>query len=304
MAKNLRVLLLHINKLPDQQFMMNPIKFVKIESYIQFLLNRLGLLTKEEFEAEIEDLNNSNFLKIDLPNINLEGENLKIISEVNLLKMEDTFFDRSKEETIKILVSQLVKIYDKVLQEHVEAEINRRNIFRNYIDFLYIYRKIEIYCNIYKIRAKGETIKNQTNVKIIEYSSRRIKSIDLSLILKAAKRIERLVNLSNKNWGIVDMFPNLEVSFFKSSSVSVAAYESWLKIIETGEMISEEQGYEIYQERKKEENLLRENTLKQVYESAGCYFSEHGDSPKYYDDEESPRYYPDDEDSSILMDED
>jgi hypothetical protein len=115
MAKNLRVLLLHINKLPDQQFMMNPIKFVKIESYIQFLLNRLGLLTKEEFEAEIEDLNNSNFLKIDLPNINLEGENLKIISEVNLLKMEDTFFDRSKEETIKILVSQLVKIYNKVL---------------------------------------------------------------------------------------------------------------------------------------------------------------------------------------------
>lgn len=81
--------------------------------------------TKEEFEAEIEGLYNSNFLKIDLPNINLESENLKIILEVNLLKMKDSLFDRSK----KILVSQLVKIYNKALQEHVEAKINRQRNF-------------------------------------------------------------------------------------------------------------------------------------------------------------------------------
>ena len=47
------------------------------------------------------------------------------------------------------------------------------------------------------------------------------------------------------------MFPNLDVSFFRSTSVSVAAYESWLKIVETGEMISEDQGFEIYQEKKR-----------------------------------------------------
>ena len=32
-----------------------------------------------------------------------------------------------------------------------------------YIDFLSLYRKIEVYCNLYKVRTKGETIKNQNN---------------------------------------------------------------------------------------------------------------------------------------------
>ena len=259
MAKNLRILLLNIDKLPDQPFMMNLTKFEKGEPYIQFLLNKLSSSTKEEFEAEIEGPNNSNFLKIDLPNINFGGEreNLEIISEVDLLKLDPSFFDQEKEEAIKTLVSQLINIYDKVLKEHVEAEIKRRRNFRNYIDFLSIYRKIEIYCNIYKLRAKGETIKNQTHARIIEYSSEKIRPNDLSLTLKAAKRVERLVNLTNKNWNIVDMFPNLDVNFFRSISVSVAAYESWLKIVETGEMISEDQGFEIYQEKKGREFIKR-----------------------------------------------
>ena len=100
-------------------------------------------------------------------------------------------------------------------------------------------------------------IKNQTHVRIIEYSSEKIRPNDLSFTLKAAKHVERLVNLTNKNWNIVDMFPNLDVSFFRSISVSVAAYESWLKIVETGEMISEDQGFKIYQEKKGREFIKR-----------------------------------------------
>jgi uncharacterized SAM-dependent methyltransferase len=82
-----------------------------------------------------------------------------------------------------------------------------------------------------------------------------------------------------------------------------------LKIIETGEIISEEQGYEIYLEKKKEENSLRENILKQVYESAGSgdspqYYYDDEESPRYYpNNEESPRYYPNNEESVLLMDE-
>ncbi|UZO28599.1 uncharacterized protein OCT59_022116 [Rhizophagus irregularis] len=55
MARNLRELLLNIDKLPDQQsFMMNPTKFTKIESYVQFLLNKLkSSSTKEEFVEEL-----------------------------------------------------------------------------------------------------------------------------------------------------------------------------------------------------------------------------------------------------------
>ncbi|GET56809.1 hypothetical protein GLOIN_2v1790357 [Rhizophagus irregularis DAOM 181602=DAOM 197198] len=118
MARNLRELLLNIDKLPDQQsFTMNPTKFTIIESYVQFLLNKLK--------------------KIGLPpnNENLK-DNFEITSEVNLLKMEESSFERSKEEIIRALVAQLISIYDNVLQEYIEAKINRRNGFRNYLNFL------------------------------------------------------------------------------------------------------------------------------------------------------------------------
>lgn len=48
----------------------------------------------------------------------------------------------------------------------------------------------------------------------------------------------------NKNWYIVNMFPNIDVNFFKLSFFT--AYKSWLKIIKIGKMISKEQGYKIY----------------------------------------------------------
>ncbi|GET49765.1 hypothetical protein GLOIN_2v1824718 [Rhizophagus irregularis DAOM 181602=DAOM 197198] len=56
-------------------------------------------------------------------------------------------------------------------------------------------------------RARGETIKNQTNKKIIEYSR---------------KRIEKLISLSNREWGIIDAFPNLDINFFKSTTSNAA----------------------------------------------------------------------------------
>ncbi|CAB4475104.1 unnamed protein product [Rhizophagus irregularis] len=251
----------------------------KIESYVQFLLNKLkSSSTKEAFVEELR-CNNDNFLEIGLPSNN---ENLK-----------DNFEITS--------------------EEYIEAEINRRNGFCNYLNFLKIYKKIEIFCNIYKIRLKGQTIKNQTNTKIVDYSEQKIKLTTLTITLRAAKRIDRLLSLSNKNFLIIDIFSNLDVAFFKLSSINVAAYKCWLKIIETGEIISEEQGYEIYQQKKKEENSLRKNILKQVYESAEYESAEYyyidEESPRYYpdndnpDNEESPRYYADNEESILPMDE-
>ncbi|GET59307.1 hypothetical protein GLOIN_2v1790357 [Rhizophagus irregularis DAOM 181602=DAOM 197198] len=251
----------------------------KIESYVQFLLNKLkSSSTKEAFVEELR-CNNDNFLEIGLPSNN---ENLK-----------DNFEITS--------------------EEYIEAEINRRNGFCNYLNFLKIYKKIEIFCNIYKIKLKGQTIKNQTNTKIVDYSEQKIKLTTLTITLRAAKRIDRLLSLSNKNFLIIDIFPNLDVAFFKLSSINVAAYKCWLKIIETGEIISEEQGYEIYQQKKKEENSLRENILKQVYESAEYESAEYyyidEESPRYYpdndnpDNEESPRYYANNEESILPMDE-
>jgi len=63
MAKNLYQLLLHIDNLPDTPPTMNPIN-IDIKLYIKKLLEKLSILTKEEFEAEIENQNDKNFLII------------------------------------------------------------------------------------------------------------------------------------------------------------------------------------------------------------------------------------------------
>lgn len=295
MAKNLHILLTNIKKLSNiHPLTMNPLKFESAESYNQFLLEKIKKNTKE-FETEIE---NDSFVKISLFNESEREEvddwKETVIPEIDLLKLDESF-SQVKEETIKTLVSHLVIAYDTVVQEHIGVETKRRKHFRNYVNFLSIYRQIEVYCNLFKMRVKGETIKNQTNNKIFEYSLQKINQTDLSIIIKAAKRIERLINLSNYNWCIVDTLPNLDVNFFRSTSVSVAAFECWLKIVETGEIFSEKECQKIYLEKKEEENRLREDNLKKVYKSVldGDEFD--GDSPMYVlDDADSPRYYPED----------
>jgi hypothetical protein len=154
-------------------------------------------------------------------------------------------------------------------------------------------------------------IKNQTNNKIIEYSSQKIKQNDITNIIKAARRIEYLTKLSKNNYSIIDTFPSLNVSFFKSTSISVAAYECWLKIVESEEMISEEEGQQIYLEKKKKECEQRENNLREVYKSVAQRSEDYTydvDSPRFFptSEENSPRYYPtsdDDELPNFPMDE-
>ncbi|CAB4442064.1 unnamed protein product [Rhizophagus irregularis] len=315
MAKTLNVLLANIEKLLDHPPMMNPFEIEKQETYIQLLLSKLlEKNTKEEFETEIE--NNKSFLKIEYTNENEdEIDESDVISEVELLKLGESSFSQIKEETIKTLVSQLVIVYDKVLQQHIDVEIKRRKSFRDYINFLSIYRKIEIYCNLYKIRMKGQTIKNQVSNKIVEYSQQKIQHNDLKIIIKAAKRIEKLTNLSNGDWRVIDMVPNLDINFFRSTSISVIAFECWLKIVETDQILSEEDCHKIYLKKKDDDNKLRKDNIKKVYQLVNNDDELNNDnefsgniqdnSPRYYPDdvelEDSPRYYPDVDDP---MDED
>src|SRR3984957_10559387 len=158
MAKNLHELLLYIDNLPTIPPTMNPIN-INIKLYIQKLLEKISILTKEQFKAEIENQNNQDFLIIyNLKNV--EQEDIKqekeqeekkeiidfqsklnfseIISEIDLLKF-DSNFDIIKENIIKTLVNHLIKVYDRLLEEHIETEIRRRRKFRGYINFLIIY---------------------------------------------------------------------------------------------------------------------------------------------------------------------
>lgn len=308
MAKNLHELLLHIDNLPTIPPTMNPIN-TNSKLYIQKLLKKLSTLTKKEFEAEIEaeiEQTDKDFLII--YNLKQEEEEEEeeeqkevidfqnelnfpeIISEIDLLKLDDDF-DIIKENTIKMLVTHLTKIYNRLLEEHIEMEIRRRRQFRGYVNFLNIYRKIEIYCNLYKVRARGETVKNQTNKKIIEYSSTKFNPRDISNIIKTGKRIESLINIANREWGIIDAFPNLEINFFKST-ISTAAYEVWIKLIETGHIISEKEGQAIHNHKKNEEYQERKANFLRIYKSVEM--GDHdADSPRYFpnsDDDDSPRY--------------
>ncbi|GET58707.1 hypothetical protein GLOIN_2v1824718 [Rhizophagus irregularis DAOM 181602=DAOM 197198] len=63
MAKNLHKLLLYFDNLPTIPPTMNP-NNIDVKLYIKKLLEKLSTLTKEEFEAEIENQNNKDFLKV------------------------------------------------------------------------------------------------------------------------------------------------------------------------------------------------------------------------------------------------
>ena len=307
MAKNLHELLLHINNLPTIPPTMNPLN-IDVKLYIQKLLEKLSTLTKDEFEAEIDQTNEDFLIIYNLKNKQDQGKEEEeqkekkevidfqselnfpeIISEIDLLKLDDDF-DIIKENTIKTLVTHLIKVYDRLLEEHIETEIRRRRMFRGYVNFLMIYRKIEIYCNLYKVRARGETIKNQTNKKIIEYNSGTLNTKDISNIIKTGKRIESLISLSNREWGIIDAFPNLEINFFKST-ISTAAYKVWLKLVETRHMITEEEGQSIHNRKKIEEHQERKTNFLRIYKLV-----EMGDR-----DADSPRYFPDSDDDSFTL---
>jgi hypothetical protein len=265
----LHQLLLNLNKLPNPAPIMNPLKFEKTDLYIQALLRKLE--RGVEFSEDDDDF----LLNVNVQSQIDDGKNEAIvISEIDLLKNEDEIhFNLRKEEAIKILSCRIGKIYDKILEEYVEEEGKRRQRFRSYVNILEIQRKIETYCCLYKDRNKGETIKNQSTIKILSHNPK-ISAVDLKNILRAARRIESLINVANNNWGIIDAFPNIDVRFFKSTSINVHNYESWLKLVETGKKTSEEEGKVIYQAKKQRENQSRKDELSNIYRQANIISSD------------------------------
>ena len=106
------------------------------------------------------------------------------------------------------------------------------------------------------------------------------------------------------------MVPNLDINFFRSTSISVIAFECWLKIVETDQILSEEDCHKIYLKKKDDDNKLRKDNIKKVYQSvnenyddefevnfSGNIQDDSSNSPRYYPNdvelEDSPRYYPD-----------
>jgi len=200
MEKNLHHLLLNINKLPLPPPTMNPMKFENIEVYNQILLRKL--------ERNMDFKNDDNFLEVrDVTKKLIIGslshilnpvkdddylELLNVISEVDLLNNESNF-TIYKKEAIKILSCRIGKIYDKIIEEHVEEEAKRRLKLRYYVNILNIQRKIEIYCNLFRTRGKGETIKSQSMKRIIAYNPN-IMLNELKKTIRAGKELKSYLN--------------------------------------------------------------------------------------------------------------
>ena len=273
MAQSLHQLKKHLHKLPKPAPTMNPANFDRPELYNEILLRKL------EGDVDLSDdgdlLFVTEFSKSSSQKMIDDEE--EIVSEVNLLENNDEdFFNFQKEEAIKKLSLQIGNIYDEIIKIHIQEEVKRRKEFRFYVDILSIQRRIEIYCSLYFSRNKGETIKNQSKIKILKYcNNKNITVKELKIILRAAKRIENLLKIvdDNYNWSIIDAFPNLKINFFRST-INVHNYEIWLKIVETGIVISEEDGKKIYQQKKHQEIELRKNELLNIYHLANINCSE------------------------------
>ena len=128
------------------------------------------------------------------------------------------------------------------------------------------YLKLEI-CNI----PQDCNLQSICNCLIEDTSL--ITANELKKILRAAKQIKNLLKVANYNWSIIDAFPNVKVNFFKST-INVHDYEIWLKIVETGKKISEEDGKLIHLQKKQQENQLRKDELLKIYHLADINCSE------------------------------
>ena len=96
----------------------------------------------------------------------------------------------------------------------------------------------------------------------------KIKTNNITRLLRAARRIERLLSISNNNQLILDALSNLTVNFFKSTSINVSNYERQIKFVETGKLVTEEEGKKLYEKYKYEQDHKREEYLQIIYKNA------------------------------------
>jgi hypothetical protein len=195
--------------------------------------------------------------------------NRDVVTQLNnpgsLLTLSEEEFESQKDLTCAIISNIIIRIYDMSLKDQITSEIIRRRRFRYLILFLTYYEKLEIFCSIHRERGKGSTIKNQA-IKMIVKSSKpsqqdtaKIKHTTVTTLLNKATRIKRLLNIALDNYNIFDAFPDLEPEFFSTKKLNVINYERWLKLVETGNLISFDEGSQLYKNYKasaKEERKL------------------------------------------------
>ncbi len=276
MGKSLYLLLQNIHKLPSSPPTRNPNIIKKSEKYREILIHHLEKIDDiSKFNISSEEFLPINFN--DTKEKQLFSTNVdqvpKCINETELLKLSNQDFESKKEEIIKNLANHIILIYNEISNVPVVLDIARRKKYRYFLLILECYHKIEIYCNLYKKRIRGRTIKSQAKKWIINCSktaneSQKLNDANLSLIIKGAVRIKRLVEIAQGNLAILDAFDDLETKFFTTTFMNVVNFERWLKLVETNTMIFLEEGQSLYEKYKAEVKKERLENLKKIYDLA------------------------------------
>jgi hypothetical protein len=105
------------------------------------------------------------------------------------------------------------------------------------------YHKLKMYC-VLKKQTKSVTIKSQVTKKILKKSNGGVSQKELTLIIQRAKRIKRLLDVTNDNWKVLDSVKNLSSSYF--TSFNCQNFEIWLELVRSGKIITFREAEENY----------------------------------------------------------
>jgi hypothetical protein len=96
----------------------------------------------------------------------------------------------------------------------------------------------------------------------------RIKNSTISTILNKAVRVRRLLKIASNNFNIIDAFPDLDSYLFTAKKIGVVNFERWLELVRTNELVSFEEGRQMYNDLKAEMKRKRTENLKKIYNEA------------------------------------
>ncbi|CAB4394692.1 unnamed protein product [Rhizophagus irregularis] len=150
-------------------------------------------------------------------------------SEFSFLKgFKQVPFIAKDENEIKNILHKLVgNIFNSVTgstKSQVAKEILRRKDLHFYVEVWKSYVCLQAFCSANLKRNRGETTRSQAKKKIIEEYSN-IDLGDLDLMLQISPRIYKLLQVSNGNWVLLDVFEEITLTFFKSKMKVGANFE-------------------------------------------------------------------------------
>ncbi|CAG8697088.1 17418_t:CDS:2 [Rhizophagus irregularis] len=177
-------------------------------------------------------------------------------------------FIAKDENEIKNILHKLVdNIFNSVTgstKSQVAKEILRRKDLRFHVEVWKSYVCLQAFCSANLKRNRGETTRSQAKKKIIEEYPN-IDLGDLDLMLQISPRIYRLLQVSNSNWVLLDVFEEITPTFFKSKMKVGANFKIWLNLVRTGQMADYKKGPTMCGEGKKFMKEAKLNIVKAYF---------------------------------------